>query len=213
MRHLTPRELVDYVEGALAPDRAAHVDTCADCRSKGASLGDTLSTAQATKTIDVPEPSPLYWEHLSARVREAVAQEDAREAGWLAWLRHSPQAWAAASAALTIALVVLAWRASAPEPGPRPATVASRPAAPETAAIDPSPDVEPDDLNADEAWALVRTLADEVEWVESDDVDFGHETWLTARPGSAERFALSLTPAELSALAQILETELKRTRS
>jgi hypothetical protein len=209
MRHLTERELVDVVEGVLPPDRAGHLDACATCRSKAAALRETLASAQA---VDVPEPSPLFWEHLSARVREAVAEEDARETGWVAWLRQRPQAWAAASAALTIGIVALTWLATVPESTPRPATVTQAPVTPD-AAIDPASDAYTDDLNADEAWALVRTLADDVDWPDTDDVDFGHDTGLSARPGSAERATLSLTPEELSALAQILETELKRTRS
>src|SRR5262245_19463877 len=71
MSHLTERELVDVIDGALPPERQAHADACATCRGEIASLRAMLDEAL---TADVPEPSPLFWEHFSARVREGVQQ-------------------------------------------------------------------------------------------------------------------------------------------
>ncbi len=33
--------------------------------------------------VEVPEPSPLFWDHLSARVGEAVAAEQAPRRSWI----------------------------------------------------------------------------------------------------------------------------------
>jgi hypothetical protein len=63
-----------------------------------------------------------------------------------------------------------------------------------------------DDLNADDAWAVVRTVADDVNWGAGDADDAG----IALRPGSANSAALALTPAELTELARLLEHELTR---
>src|SRR5262245_59269938 len=72
MKHLTPSELVDAADGALAADRGTHLNACAACRSQ---VSDLTATLVATREVGASEPSPLFWEHFSARVRDAVAQE------------------------------------------------------------------------------------------------------------------------------------------
>ena len=61
-----------------------------------------------------------------------------------------------------------------------------------------------DDIEQDEAWGLVRTVADEVPW------DATQAAGIAPRPGSAERMALEMSAREQSELARLLETELKR---
>jgi hypothetical protein len=60
-----------------------------------------------------------------------------------------------------------------------------------------------DDVEADGAWAVVRTAADDLAW---DEVT---AAGITAHPGSAERVALELTAAERAELARLLESEMK----
>ena len=43
-----------------------------------AALTSLLSRA---KTVDVPEPSPLFWDHFSSRVRAAIVDRD-RSPSW-----------------------------------------------------------------------------------------------------------------------------------
>ena len=69
MTHLTPDELIDAMEGCSAADRQAHLATCDECRAQLADLSSVLSEA---KQASVPEPSPLFWQHFSQRVRTAI---------------------------------------------------------------------------------------------------------------------------------------------
>lgn len=83
MTHLTPDELIDAVEGLLAPERQAHLEACPECRRQRDELAAVLAEAKQTS---VPEPSPFYWAQLSARVRAAIDTEPS-VAGWPSWLR------------------------------------------------------------------------------------------------------------------------------
>src|SRR5437763_1048792 len=74
MTHLSDAEFVDLVEETLDPRRASHVETCASCRGQAVALRAML---RQTADVDLPEPSPLFWEHLSNRVRAGMAAEDA----------------------------------------------------------------------------------------------------------------------------------------
>ena len=57
---------------------------------------------------------------------------------------------------------------------------------------------------ADEAWALVRTVADDLAW------DDAAEEGLGVRPGSAERALAALTRDERSELVRLLAAETKQ---
>ena len=73
-RHLSPDAVIDLVEGRGTPDAHRHAEQCEACRV----LVDEARAAWAlTSGADVPEPSPLFWEHLSRRVAEATAAEPA----------------------------------------------------------------------------------------------------------------------------------------
>ena len=74
MKHLTHGELVDLIDGVLSEQRAAYLGACARCRQQANELRAVMREA---REVDVPEPSPLFWDHLSARVREGVAAEPA----------------------------------------------------------------------------------------------------------------------------------------
>ncbi|MCA1560401.1 MAG: hypothetical protein LC804_09090, partial [Acidobacteria bacterium] len=85
------------------------------------------------------------------------------------------------------------------------ATVARVPATDATV-LSPGANIDADDLEADKAWALVRTAADDMEWREED----AHAAGLNARPGSAERAVLELSTEERIELARLLDDELRR---
>ena len=87
--HLTPDELVDLAEGARPESSAPHLASCATCRAQLNEMRAMMSDAAG---VDVPEPSPLFWDHLSQRVREAVANEPPPAPGWMNRLNV---AWAA----------------------------------------------------------------------------------------------------------------------
>ena len=99
MAHLTPDQLLDVADGTRSDSEFAHLQSCAVCARQLAGLRDAI---QEAKDVTVPEPSPLFWDHLSARVRRAVAEDD-RSAGRPGyWWR-----WAAAVAALGALVLVL----------------------------------------------------------------------------------------------------------
>jgi hypothetical protein len=60
-------------------------------------------------------------------------------------------------------------------------------------------------LDDDEEWALVRLVAEDLQWEEAQDAG------LNPRPGSMERAALEMSPIERQELARLIEDELKGT--
>jgi len=203
MSHLTDREHVDWLDGRLPAARLRHAEACARCRETAAELSAIL---EVTAADPAPEPSPLFWDHFSARVSAAIGEEPAPEpAGpaWLEWLRHPVSLWAGTAAVVVLMIATVVWRATLHAP--------SVPAAIQQAST-VTPDDDPgtsaaieDDADADEAWLVVRTAAAGLGW---DDAD---AAGISARPGSAERVALELTADERAELARILESEMKRT--
>jgi hypothetical protein len=75
--HLQPDDLVDLAEGTRPEASAPHLASCAECRRQ---LADMRAMMSAAADVDVPEPSPLFWDHLSARVSESVSGEGAPRA-------------------------------------------------------------------------------------------------------------------------------------
>src|SRR5438132_12929430 len=71
--HLTPDDLVDLADGTRPESSAPHLASCATCRAQ---LNEMRAMMSAVADVDVPEPSPLFWNHFSQRVHEAVAAED-----------------------------------------------------------------------------------------------------------------------------------------
>ena len=204
MKHLSESEIVDLVDGTLAPARVAHVTACDACRTTANDLRDVLAR---TADVSIPEPSPLFWEHFSARVREDVRSvEAAAPSGWLGWADGPTMKWAMAGALLTILLVsgvwVSLWRTTARPPGRLPpvttATASAGRGEPGVELLDAD---SPDD---DEAWALVRTIADDLAW------DDAAEEGLGVRPEYAERALAALTRDERSELERLLAAETKR---
>ena len=150
MRHLTSVELVDLAEGTRAESSASHLDTCEACRHQLAELRATMSTAEE---FEVPEPSPLFWGHLSARVREAVAAEGApRGRSWFGWVsRFTIPMAAGVLAAVVLAALVTMRTTLAPELGGRlePGTATVATTAP---------------LAEDPSLTLVADLAADLDW-------------------------------------------------
>ena len=202
MNHLTHDELLDAAESPQVPAaHTGHLRECASCRESVESFRAVLARAADDR---LPEPSPLFWDHFSARVSEAVrgAGSSPEPSSWLTPLRRPLTTWAMAGAALVLVIVTVVWRATlhAPSPlGPHltPSTIATSPSAnlPATAADNP---------DADARWAVVRVAAEDLRW---EDV---RDAGIAATPGDAEGVALELTADERSELARLLARELKR---
>src|SRR5436190_9584932 len=99
--HLKDDEFIDLLERCQPDARVEeHLRSCTPCREKLADLGGTLKSVSG---VDVPEPSPLFWDHFSRRVHDAVAAEaaDRPARAWVPWLLP-------ATAALALLLFVVA---------------------------------------------------------------------------------------------------------
>lgn len=198
-RHLDHDDLLALAESG-APSRAdahAHLARCAACRKE---LADLCALLAELREAQVPEPSPLFWEHLSSRVRQAIDAEapaptgpHAAPRGWTRWLGWN-RGFAAAAAAVAL-LMVLAWPFA---PGRQPAT-------PEGERAGATGAVEQDrELPAEgEDWTLIAEAVDELDY---DDV----RALGASLSGPAELAVLDLDADERRALANALRDEIAR---
>jgi len=192
MKHLTSDELVDLLESAALDDtRRAHVESCAACRARIDALWRVLAEAQ---TLTVPEPSPLFWDHLSHRVREAVIAEPQAPSP-MRWLRWPVWVPVAGLVGIIVALAsVVAPRVGQIGSSPEPGLMLS-----DGAAIgDPEP------ANAEDTWALVSDLVGPI------DLDTAREAGFSTGPGAADEAVLQLTALEQEELVRLLQQELKQ---
>jgi hypothetical protein len=207
MTHLTNAELVDWIESSpeLPAARLQHAVRCAECRAEADALRSVLALAA---TDDVPPPSPLFWDHFSSRVAEAVRGKApvAESTAGIGWLRRPFARWATAGTMAALVILVLVWRGTVYAPVGVIVTVPSTAAPADGAnAQSTAPAVaEPDNADDDEAWAIVRAAAADLRW------DEAHAAGLSARPAAIEGLALELTAAERSELARLVDEELKR---
>ena len=196
--HLAPDELIDLAEGARAEDAVPHLQSCEVCRQQIVALRTMMSAVGRSPGIDVPEPSPLFWDHLSQRVREAVAAEDApgsRFAGWR-WgtaLTASWRTWAMAgvAAAVVISIYVTMPRTLTRAGGRGGAGAASAGLQPFGAADDPS----------------LLLFADLTEQMDSRAIA---ETGWSSHVGAVDEVVASLTDDERLELQRLLKEELAK---
>ena len=198
MTHLTETEFVDLLEGVLAEDRRRHATTCAACGAKAEEITRIAATAAA---VEVPEPSPLFWEQFSSSVQDAVAAERApRPSFWSAVLTPRVRIPLVAATAVLIALAVsrgALWQPAAPAPATPPLAITSVPD------VDMPWDDAMADLDGDEGWALVRSLAEEMA---ADGLD---RQGVSARPGASEHLALRMTDSERTELARLIAEQME----
>jgi hypothetical protein len=194
--HLAEYELVDALESTLDPGRMAHVSSCRDC---AAHVDELRAIAADVAAVDVPEPPVFFWSQLSARVRASIAEEP-RPGPWsLAWRRWGQPAIAIAVVAVIAGTIASLGGFRAPNSGaPAPPAVALQ--SPDDA--DAGEDVFAE-IDNDEAWALVRTLAEDLD---HDDLE---GQGVSARPGAAEHLTLELSASERIELVRLLEEQLK----
>ncbi len=194
MRHLDDIEIVDGLDGSLAAERAAHLDVCESCRDRLSSLRQMVAVARPSTENEIPEPSPLFWQHFSRRVHEAVSDID-RPSAWSHWLRPAFLGWVTAAAVVAIGAALFWNQSDSQRTLPAAAVSMTDPAA--AADLDWN-------IDDDEEWALVRVVADDLQW------DDAQEAGLHARPGSAERVALEMSADERQELARLIQFEMKR---
>jgi hypothetical protein len=198
MGHLSSVEFVDLLDGVRSRASEQHLSECDRCRGEFAGLREMRDAATST---DVPEPSPLFWEHLSARVHEAVAQEVPAPGersgrvslfgGW--WVRAA--AGIAVSALVIAAAVTLGSRPDAPRPLPPPAR-----AQPDPAALTPL-----QGLPDDGSFELVAGFGGTLDWD-----DLREQMAVSAHAGRLDGGVDELDGGERRELERLLKEELAR---
>jgi len=194
--HLDEAALLDVAEGLPSEHTAAHLAGCERCRAQVEELRSAMHLAEDGT---VPEPSPLFWDHLSARVAEAVAEERPGEAAavsidWAARLRN----WRAVTAMAVAAAVILAVavnRRAAPD-----ANSEQTPAALATAA---ARDLTPS-LDNDPSLSFIADLASDLDW------DDAVEAGLTSGTDAVERVVQDMSDDERRELRRVLQEEMGR---
>jgi len=200
MRHFRPEELIDLVEREAAPEVAndgrrtlRHLAECEVCRRRVSELRATMAAA---REASVPEPSPLFWEHLSARVRERVASERSSSlwSGLESWRSRRVFAPVAALAAVVLVAVVAArlrpYQSGLPS-GTSVSGELSVPSDSTTTVSDPS-------------LRLLADLAEVVDWDEAAEAGFG------AGGVAVDRAVADLSDPERVELQRLLKEEIFR---
>jgi hypothetical protein len=202
-RHITPEEGIDLLDGCASDGAHAHIEECAACRDRLAMLTASLA---ATRADRVPEPSPLFWAHFSARVSDAIRQPAEVRSG-----RHLPSRvrwWLCQGVAVVVLAGVALVVSLRQSPSPSSSRLVSSPPATaglRTAAFDPA--MSDDSLAVDAAdgpWELVAALTADV-------VDDGNDlAGLEPVPGSADGAVDQLSGDEQGELVRLIEAVLTR---
>ena len=189
MAHLNETQLLDALDGRIDPAAAAHLAVCRDCNDRVDELRSVIETIGPAEQNNVPEPSPLFWEQFPARVSRAIDAQPKSAGWWTVW-----HWWGSAvTAAVVLLILVLPLRreAAAPHGIPQADDAAAIGAADVLAA--------PENLDDDEAWAIVRAVAEEAGYEEV------QESGVRPRAESIERAALELSDDERAELARLIE--------
>ncbi len=149
---------------------------------------DVIATLQQ---VEVPEPSPLFWEHLSQRVHDAVAAEPVPKRTWFGHVNAIWGLGTAAAIAVLVLAVVTSIEHSAPRSIPAPSTE-------EPAEVTPSAAL-PDDAS----WAVMDELASQLDFDEASAAGLG------VRPGASDEAVAQMTQDERRALVALLQQELR----
>jgi hypothetical protein len=182
MTHLTPDELIDAIEGTLSSEREAHLAACDVCLRERAGLSSVLGEARQTS---IPEPSPLFWQHLSARVNDSIDRDVADDTRWPSWLR-----WQVLAPLGAVAMIIMALMIAVPKQDPALVTLDES-----SIAADPPEAID----------ALAAVVGDlDLETASAAGV---------IEPGVAEQAVLHLTAEEQQELARLLKAELLRAKS
>ena len=200
--HLNTAELVDIAEGAQSEVATPHLAGCTQCRQTVSDLRAMMSAAQE---VAVAEPSPLFWDHLSARVSETVAAEGdpgrLRPSRQLVEVVTSLLGGRAFQAGVVLAaglLIVVLLNGRARVPGP-PIDAPATASVGLGAASEPLGDVSADDVSL----TLLASMTD------GQDLETVREAGLAPR-GTAEHAVTHMNDGELRELRRLLREELAR---
>lgn len=185
-KHLSPQDIVDALGGALGRVQVQHLHTCEACRRE---VSEFKALTENLAAIEVPEPSPLFWEHFSRRVESAVSAESvsAEPSWWRAAWR--PITMLAATAAAVALVVVLR-----PAPAPVGSRAALSPQASAPAAVDSM---------SDTSLALMQAAVEtEISW------DQARSSNLTPNAAVVDAAIERLTPDQAAELIRLIRAEM-----
>lgn len=200
MSHLSDETFVDLLDGTVAESVVPHLQSCAVCRAQ---LADLRQTMEMATDADVPEPSPLFWGHMAARIRASVDEESYAPAprGLAQRLLPSAFSWwglgglvgVAAAALLAVVLQM-----------PRVTMTPGESTVSEQVLRTTEPDVADvaSVVESDETLGFVADLASGVDW----DAD---ATGGFAAPGAVDRSVASLNADERAELGRLLHDALR----
>lgn len=179
--HLTPQLIVEAIEGTLGSAAREHLGACDACRAEVDRVRAILQEAESA--APAPEPSPLFWDHFTDRVREATSTIPVTRARWWdAWWRPA----LVVGGALAVVLLMVMTQRTEPQ-GPGVDRV--------VADADAWPSFDPD------GWELVVSLTDDLGW---DDV----QQVASPKRGVADALIDELSPQERAAFVKLLKQEM-----
>jgi hypothetical protein len=194
--HVNTEALVDIAEGTQLESSAPHLARCESCRAQ---LRDLRAMMSAARSVDVPEPSPLFWNHLSSRVSEAVVADAVPRRSWLdvaRWRRIAVDPMSAVGAAALLMLVLFRTLVTVPAPAAHSPLMSVAGAGAATELLS--------DFGDDDAsLTVVASFTDD------QDIETVREAGLAPR-GTADHAVAHLSDSELRELGRLLKEELTR---
>jgi hypothetical protein len=205
MRHLTPGDLVDLAEGARDAQSLPHLGECDVCQRQLADLRAAM--AAISSGGDIPEPSPLFWDHVSARVRDGIRNEDVpARAFYLSSFLTAPRLAMAAVWCVVAIAIGAAFGSRLIAPQPQAPAFTSVPAGPvesvRKAQVAPPALLGSDD---DPSLSLVADYGKSLDWDE-----LREQMSVSANTGSMDATVSSLNAEERQELHRLLTEALAR---
>ena len=209
--HCTPDELMAVADGSRDPASVPHLAGCDLCRDECEQVRQVLADV---RDVAVPEPSSLYWDQLSARVRDSVAADRSSSPpeDELRWWHPARLAWPAtvAMAVVLAAVFVTPWLLTVREMAqPMDSSATTEVAAgfdPPDRASGRGPDrteLSAASGGADESIGLMLELAGSL------DFDAVLSAGLATTDGVADRAVADLSSDERSELARLIREALR----
>lgn len=152
---------------------------------------------------EVPEPSPLFWEHLSQRVHDAVAAEPIPSRRWFSGLTAVWAGGAVAAIAVVLIGVSLSVRRPSVDTGSAGSAAITQSVAADAAAAGQSLPAIDDDVS----FAVMEELASEIDFEEAG------AAGLMVSPGAAEDAVTKMSGEDQRALVELLQEEIKNSKS
>lgn len=151
---------------------------------------------------EVPEPSPLFWEHLSQRVHDAVAVEPVPSRSWLHGFRVVWAGGVVAAMAVVVLAVTLSTRHAPTGAETTPVAQTQTAVADTAVAANALPALE-DDVS----FAVMGELASEINFEEAG------AAGLMVSPSAAEDALSEMSGDDQRALVELLQQEIKNSES